>query len=128
MLPLADWLDAYCVLTGMDEPVRGLHNIILKSIAGDCGFGVLTYKDRPVACGLAVVEGELIGLFDVYTEQASRNLGLGKQIVEGLLAWARSRGANWAYLQMVADNAPAAALYRRLGFEELYRYWYRIAR
>lgn len=127
MLPLADWLDAYCRLTGMDDPVRGLHNIILKSIAGDCGFAVLESNGQPIACGLAVVEGELIGLFDIYTEQASRNLGLGKRIVAGLLDWAYERGARWAYLQMVADNAPAAALYEQLGFEELYRYWYRIA-
>ena len=41
------------------------------------------------------------------------------------LKWARQRGARDAWLQVEADNAPALALYRSLGFDEVYRYHYR---
>ena len=80
-----------------------------------------------VACGLAVVERELVGLFDIYTSDSHRGAGYGNTMVAGLLDWASQQGAQRAYLQMVEDNAPARALYERLGFEEIYRYWYRIS-
>ncbi len=43
------------------------------------------------------------------------------------LGWARATGASLAFLQVTAENAPAIALYRQLGFTEAYRYSYRAA-
>ena len=110
----------------MPEPARSLHGLILQSIAGECGFAALKVGEQAVACGLAVVERELVGLFDIFTHPDARNAGHGASIVKGLLAWAASRGAKRAYLQMVQDNSAATALYDSLGFSEIYRYWYRI--
>lgn len=126
ILPLSEWLSVYCELTGMPEPARSLHEIILKSIATDCGFGALVVNGKPVACGLAVVEHELVGLFDIFTHEDQRGAGHGTQIVTALLAWAASQGAERAYLQMAEHNRAAATLYANLGFSEIYRYWYRI--
>jgi phosphatidylglycerol:prolipoprotein diacylglycerol transferase len=41
-----------------------------------------------------------------------------------LLAWCTAQGARKAYLQVVAANAPALAVYDRFGFREAYRYAY----
>jgi len=123
---LEEWLSVYCELTGMPEPARSLHSVILQSIAGECGFGALMVDNRAVACGLAVVEQDLVGLFDIFTHADARQAGFGSRIVDGLLAWAAGKGATRAYLQMVEGNLAAAALYERLGFTEIYRYWYRI--
>jgi len=41
--------------------------------------------------------------------------------------WAKNRGARRAWLQVVTTNIPAVSLYRSLGFEEVYRYAYRMA-
>ena len=46
-------------------------------------------------------------------------------LILSALKWARLRGAREAWLQVEADNAPALALYRSLGFDEVYRYHYR---
>ena len=43
----------------------------------------------------------------------------------GLLAQAHAAGARVAYLQVDADNHPARAIYRRLGFADAYAYHYR---
>jgi ribosomal protein S18 acetylase RimI-like enzyme len=45
-----------------------------------------------------------------------------------LLRLARQRGAERAWLSVVADNAPALRLYEKLGFSPVYDYWYRIKR
>ncbi len=128
MVALDQWLSAYCRITGMDEPARTLHGYILRAIAGECGFALLTNGDgEPVACGLAVLERELVGLFDVVTQTTHRRQGHSRRLLEGIFHWAKERGAERAYLQVVRDNAPALALYRQLGFAHCYDYWYRIA-
>jgi N-acetylglutamate synthase len=42
-------------------------------------------------------------------------------------AWAAERAGHSCTLQVVATNAPALALYDRLGFTEHHRYHYRLA-
>lgn len=80
---------------------------------------------RVVATGLTIIEDECAGLFDVATHEQARRRGHARAVVAALLATAREHGARFAYLQVAADNEPALALYRRFGFEERYRYWYR---
>jgi GNAT superfamily N-acetyltransferase len=43
-----------------------------------------------------------------------------------MLQWAREHGATQAYLQVVQRNTPARRVYTKVGFQEAYRYWYRI--
>ena len=49
---------------------------------------------------------------------------LGSSWSAALLGWAAERGATTAYLQVRGDNAPALALYERLGFERHHTYRY----
>lgn len=121
----ADWLTVYAELADLPSTAQALHAALLAGILSDCQFGVLYVAGAPRACGLAVLERELVGLFDIVTAQGFRQQGLGEAMVTSLLSWAAERGAANAYLQVTADNTPARHLYDKLAFEELYQYWYR---
>jgi ribosomal protein S18 acetylase RimI-like enzyme len=87
---------------------------------------IIVLRDgQPVASGVVSIEGDVAGLFDVVTEPALRNRGIGTEVVAALLAKAWERGARHAFLQVGEHNGAALSIYRRFGFETRYRYHYR---
>jgi ribosomal protein S18 acetylase RimI-like enzyme len=100
---------------------------VIGSIEPDAGLFVQEADGRPVATGICVHDGTLAGLFEIATDPAFRGRGHGRRLVLSALRWALGRGASHAWLQVEAENAPALALYRSLGFTEAYRYHYRSA-
>jgi GNAT superfamily N-acetyltransferase len=78
-----------------------------------------------VAAGSAVVEGAVVGLYDVVTTEAARGRGHAERVCRHLLAFAAGQGATVGYLQVDAANETARRIYRRLGFADGYAYHYR---
>lgn len=132
VVPVASFLTTYAALHAPDIDARAarsaaeLHRAILNAIRGQTVFGSVLEDGEPVACGMAVVEREVVGLFDVVVDPRHRRRGLGGVLVEGLLQRAVRMGARTAYLQVLNDNTAARGLYAALGFEPLYEYRYRI--
>ena len=130
---LASFLAAYARLSGLPgieanaaHAALEVHATVLRAIRAETVFGLLVDAGEPVACGMAVVERELAGLFDVVVHPESRRQGHGRALVEGLLDRASEMDARRAYLQVLKNNATARSLYAKLGFEPLYEYWYRV--
>lgn len=121
------WLGAFMRIKDDHGPHQGTHLAMLRAIAAPMAYATAQAdgEDQAQCCGLGVLSQGHLGLFDIATHPAHRLRGLGTALCKGLLDWGRAHGAHTAYLQVVADNRPAVELYRRLGFEELYRYWYR---
>ena len=63
---------------------------------------------------LAADEGEIL---TVAVARRERGAGLGRRLMEGHIAALRERGVRLLFLEVEAGNAPALALYRRVGFE-----------
>ena len=122
---LAQWQPIYANAAELPSTAQQIQRVLLGAIRSETGYAVLTDDEGPIACGLAVIDGDLLGLFDIVTHPDRVREGAASEIVRALMRWGADRGASRVYLQMVADNAPAAALYRGLGFETLYHYWYR---
>jgi len=125
LVPAPQWLREYARLAEMPGPASELHATLIRAIRPDCAFAWLVVDDEPVACALGVLEHDLLGLFDVITARAHRGQGYAGKLLRELLAWGAQQGVQHAYLQVIADNDSALALYQRLGFEHLYSYWYR---
>lgn len=119
---LATWLSLTNISTGHWANVEKLLGNILPL---HC-FLRLEKESQTVAAGLAVYERGYVGLFDIVTNTEFRRQGLGRRLVIELLKWGQSQGAATAYLQVLTTNSAALQLYTRLGFREVYQYWYRV--
>lgn len=121
-----DWFGNFCAMSAISESHRETLREILNNIVPRRCFVSLTSNGRVVACGLGVLQSGTIGLFDIVTNPDFRRRGYGQEVVKSILAWGKENGAKMAYLQVMLNNPPALQLYAKLGFTELYQYWYRI--
>jgi ribosomal protein S18 acetylase RimI-like enzyme len=113
-----DWVTRYGRTAGVDEAVvQGL-----LSSGGSVAFAQL--GQPAVAIGRGVVTGDWLGLYAVEVDPSLRGNGLGSAIVDALLGWGAARGARSVYLQALAGNAAALALYARYGFSTHHAYRY----
>lgn len=88
-------------------------------------FGTIMVEDAAVGVGLAVIDAGYISMYDIVTDETFRGRGYGRALVAGFLRAACEAGATNGFLQVSADNDPALRLYRRMGYEIAYPYWYR---
>jgi N-acetylglutamate synthase len=120
------WLADFAQLNGVDGRYMLSMRQMLRCIVPQTCYISLEEGGRAVAVGLGVLDDSTIGLFDIVIAPYRRRQGLGLALVKSLLHWGKTNGAQQAYLQVMADNVPALQLYRKVGFREVYQYWYRI--
>lgn len=80
----------------------------------------------PLGVVLAVAERGLLGIYDLAVRPEARRQGIGARLVARCLAEGAARGCRLAWLQVTAENGPARALYRGMGFRRGYGYHYRL--
>ncbi len=86
----------------------GRHAMFVAEDAGaevGLAFGTLD-PERPGA----------VHLGGMWVEPGARSGGIGRALGEAVLGWARARGSDHVVLWVTVGNAPAIALYERLGF------------
>jgi len=124
ILSAVEWLRIRGRMSNAKAESLSSHAEILDVISPDKVLMALFEGDRPLACGMGVFEGFLLGYFSIYCEPALRRRGFGSLMMAALTDWGLSRGADFGYLQVEGDNDPAQAMYEKLGFELCYRYDY----
>jgi ribosomal protein S18 acetylase RimI-like enzyme len=107
--------------------VRDPRQVILvaRRFPGDPAVGVLVATRIPSV----KFQGWSMWIEELFVGRAARQWGLGRRLVEALLALARSEGCKGIDLEAYHGNAPAALLYRAVGFRRLgrERFAYRFA-
>jgi ribosomal protein S18 acetylase RimI-like enzyme len=107
--PDADWLAIY----QRDVPVE----VLTAVLDGEVTFAL--------AAGVAVGRGAVtsapdgtrwLGLSSVRVAEEARRQGHARAVCEALQVWGAEHGAEQAYVEVLADNGPAIALYESMGF------------
>lgn len=83
-------------------------------IVGDDGGRIVGY-----AAAQALDGNDTADIHNIAIIETERGKGLGAELLDALLDWARSRGATAFMLEVRADNAVAQSLYRSRGFEPI---------
>ena len=124
--PMADLLAELFTLESDFKPERGKQIAGLRLILDNRDVGqlfVLRVDGRVAGMANALftvstAEGcRVVLLEDVIVKSAYRGSGLGRQLVEHILAWAAANSLPRVTLLAERDNAPALGFYERLGFE-----------
>ncbi len=92
--------DARVLVVELDGAVVGYVNGVIADIT--------TEMFMPLRCGL---------LADIYLQAAYRRRGLGRQLVERLMLWFRSRGLRHFEWQVSAGNREALSFWKAIGGE-----------
>lgn len=130
LAPIEDsqrFAEASVTIHGHADTLRDGIVTVLDSIRPNKGMFVLQQDGCPIASTLCVQDGAMAALFDVATMLNARRQGFGNKTVGSALKWATNCGARTAWLQIGADNVAGLKLYERFGFQEVYRYAYRMS-
>ena len=119
------FVDAVDRLRGSTPEQRDAHRERLVNSPLVKRYALVRAGARVVCTAQVAIDGSLVGVFDVITAPDARGRGYATLACACLLSWAWQHGANVAYLQVLAENAPAIAAYRKFGFATAYTYHYR---
>jgi N-acetylglutamate synthase len=115
--PSAGWLGAF--RGGANGPAAAA----VLTNAPRLGFAeVEQVGGAAAAIGRAAVEDAWVGIAAVEVAESRRREGLARSVMASLLHWAADAGARQVYLEVLATNEPALALYEQLGFTTHHRY------
>ncbi len=120
-----DWIDAYKIITNQSEETLLIHASLLNLLKKKADFAVIISNNIPVSCGVCINQGEYAGIFDIYTATRARNHGFARELIINLINRSKETGAQYMYLQVIANNTTAVSLYEKFGFKTQYQYWYR---
>jgi ribosomal protein S18 acetylase RimI-like enzyme len=121
---LADSPDAFgrCLADELSMPDQAW---IERAERGALGLDTATFiaETDAVWVGLATVRlaqdaDAHADLFGLWVDPSARAAGVGLALMQTVIDWARRHGARMLALLVVASNAAAIHLYRRVGFEE----------
>ena len=125
-MEIAPWVQMVGDLRGWAGPDVEAHTRRITSSVLRSECLSLMSGEAVASCGLVTIEGHHAGLFDIYTPPEFRGKRLATAVCSRLLAIGKREGATVGWLSVLAANAPALAVYDRLGFTTAYEYWYRV--
>ena len=120
-----EWLPIfYKVHEINDSHDQDVYRRMIAKVLVDTIYCTLMLDGKPAACSSAAIDNGYMLLQNVVVASELRGRGLGQKVCSAILEKACEAGAHHSYLQVVQGNEPAIHIYKKLGFEKLYSYWY----
>lgn len=121
------WVETELAALDIDRSSVGPWLATIAMVPSPALFVVSTEDGEPVGAGFGVVVDELLGVFEIVVRAESRRRGHAGRIMDALHRFGVREGAKRVFLQVLADDERAIALYRSLGYGVSHQYWYRRA-
>lgn len=119
------WFEPYFEFEGpKDEKSQELCKSIHEKVSSEKLYVKVLHEGRAAAVSSTAVEEGYSLLHNVVVDSTLRGLGLGRKLCQATLEKSRQLGAEYSYLQVIQSNEIALNLYKKLGYEKLYTYWY----
>ncbi|MBP2180769.1 GNAT family N-acetyltransferase [Amycolatopsis magusensis] len=118
--PTPEWWE---LCAGTAEPSEAQRHVLTTAPA--VGYGVAETGTETVGAVRGAVVDDVLHVSRLAVRPAYRRKGVAVDLMGAVGAWGAALGATRCALQVSVTNAPALALYDRLGFTEhhRYRYW-----
>jgi len=120
------WLDEFLELEQFPLARRPAYVRLFADMGPAKTFLRAEIEGETAALGTAVSTRGWTIVYNIVTAERYRRLGAARAIMQAIAEWSGQQGADRLLLQVVRDNAPAIALYERLGFAPFCRQHYRI--
>ncbi|HIU76755.1 MAG TPA: GNAT family N-acetyltransferase [Candidatus Pelethocola excrementipullorum] len=122
----AKWINSLFALKGTTNI---MHKLVVPSmyraIPKETICASILDGGKVVATGLGILDRNYIGLYAIHVHPEYRGRGYAHSMCTAILQKGMEKGADSAYLQVVKGNSSAVSLYRSLGFQYFYTYWFR---
>lgn len=122
------WINSLFALKGTTNAIhRQIVPSMYQAIPKDTLAAFITNDmGQIVAIGLGILDRSYMGIYAIHVHPRYRGCGYARSVCTSLLNTGKEMGLNGAYLQVVCGNAPAKSLYVSLGFQDFYKYWFRV--
>lgn len=119
------WFETYQRVEQIEAKDIAGQRDILQRIGPATAYALATVDGQAAAVGLGVLERGWVGVFCMGTRTEFQRRGAAKAVLHALAAWGQAQAATQMYLQVMAKNSIALAVYEGVGFSTLYGYHYR---
>ena len=123
-----DWIEGLFTLKGTTNVIhREIVPTMYHAIAKDTICVSIKKQGVIIGTGLGILDRDYVGVYAIHIREDYRKQGLARSLCTCILQEGMKRGAQKAYLQVVAGNDPAIWLYQSLGFQDFYTYYFRVS-
>ena len=106
---------------GFDEALDGSDQVVLVAEADGEVVGVAWAGIKSAAPMPFLVRRRYAYVMDISVDEAHREAGVGRALMDEIAVWARGQGVRDIELNVWEDNRQAISFYESLGFEPLDR-------